>query len=157
PDDAGRPTALNPDGFVRQLPAPPRPPDDGLLAYEGFDYRDPNAIADGTANGGRGWLGPWQLDFARPPIEGDSNPLSRNVKDGPTRPGAPEASRGGAFQYAGFTKCFRRLATPVRMDVEGATYLSYLFRRDAPSDDPTNAVAVLLRTTEEIDPAHDDP
>ena len=157
PDDAGRPTALNPDGFVRQLPAPPRPPDDGLLAYEGFDYRDPNAIADGTANGGRGWLGPWKLDFARPLNEGDTNRLTLNVKDGLTRPGAPEASRGGAFQYAGFTKCFRRLATPVRMDVEGVTYLSYLFRRDAPSDDPTNAVAVLLRTTEEIDPAHDDP
>src|SRR5262249_26407783 len=157
PDDAGRPTALDPERFVRQLPATPRLPDDGLLAYEGFDYRDANAIADGIADGGRGWIGPWKRDFARPLNEGDPNQLTLNVKDGLVRPGAPKASVGGAFEYAGFTKCYRRLATPVRMDVEGVYYLSYLFRRAAPSDDPTNAVAVLLRTSEEIVPAGDDP
>ena len=38
---------------------------DGLLAYEGFDYRDPNGLEAGTAAGGFGWVGAWTPGFAR--------------------------------------------------------------------------------------------
>jgi hypothetical protein len=145
--------------FVRELPFAPRPPADesGLLAYEGFDYRDANAIAAGKADGGRGWVGPWQLEFARPLIPGDLNQLTLNVDHGLVRAGAPKGSVGGAFEYTGFTKCYRRLASPLRMNAEGALYLSYLFCRHAPSDHPTNAVAVLFRTTEELQLDKNDP
>jgi hypothetical protein len=158
PGAVGRPTAYDEARFVRRLPpGPPAQPDDGLLAYEGFDYRDDSVVTAGTARGGRGWVGPWTLDFARPPNPGDPDGPVLNINRGLSRPGAPAASVGGAFEYTGFTKCYRRLAAPLRMDTDGTLYLSYLFCRHAPSDHPTNAVAVLFRTTEELDHENDDP
>jgi ferric-dicitrate binding protein FerR (iron transport regulator) len=152
PDDAGQPTQLDPARFVRRLDGPAQPPRDaadGLLAYEGFDYHDPNGLEAGTAAGGFGWVGPWTPGFARPTVEGDPNRLALNVKEGLTRPGA--AAVGGSFDYRGFAKYFRRLATPVRLDADGIYYLSFLFRREGPPADPLNALAVLLRTTDELE------
>jgi hypothetical protein len=152
PDDAGEPTQLDPARFVRQVLEQPRPqhdPRDGLLAYDGFDYRDPNALEEHTAAGGTGWVGPWVPGFARPTVEGDTSRLALDPTGGLTRPGA--AAAGGGFVYRGFAKYFRRLAVPVRLDAEGIYYLSYLFRRDGPSADPINAVAILLRTSEELE------
>jgi hypothetical protein len=159
PQGAGQPPKYDRARFVRELPfvARPVPDDSGLLAYEGFDYRDADAIAAGKADGGRGWVGPWQLEFARPLNPGDLNRLTLNVGRGLVRAGAPAGSVGGAFEYTGFTKCYRRLANPLRMDAEGVLYLSCLFCRHAPSDHPTNAVAVLFRTTEELQPDKNDP
>src|SRR5262249_28095868 len=57
---------------------------------------------------------------------------------------------GGSFDYTGFAKYHRKLATPVRLDTDGVYFLSYLFRRHGPQADPLNAVAVLLRPDDEI-------
>jgi hypothetical protein len=152
PMSPGLPTALDPARFVRQVSAPVPPPDPaaGLLAYEGFDYKDPMVLRTGKANGGLGWISPWMSGFARPLNEGDRNVLALNVKESLVRAGAAEPSIGGCFDYTGFAKYHRRLATPVRLDSDGVYYLSFLFRRHGPPADPLNAVAVLLRTTEEI-------
>ena len=40
---------------------------------------------------------------------------------------------------------------PVRLDADGIYYLSFLFRREGPQADPLNALAVLLRTTDEVE------
>jgi hypothetical protein len=72
------------------------------------------------------------------------------VTEGLGRPGAAVPGVGGCFDYTGFSKYYRRLATPVRMDADGVYYLSFLFRRQGPPADPLNAVAVLLRTSEEV-------
>jgi hypothetical protein len=152
PEDAGEPTQLDPDRFVRRLPGavePPRDPAAGLLAYEGFGYRDPNALEAGTAAGGFGWAGAWKPGFARPTVEGDQNRPALNVREGLTRPGAEVV--GGSFDYRGFAKYFRRLAAPVRLDVEGIYYLSFLFRRQGPPADPLNALAILFRTSDELE------
>jgi hypothetical protein len=68
-----------------------------------------------------------------------------------TRPGAAVSPVGGCFDYTGFAKYFRRLATPVRLDTDAVYYLSCLVRRHGPPADPLNAVAILLRTTEELE------
>jgi hypothetical protein len=153
PADPGRPAALDPDRFVRTVAAGGRPADPtaGLLAYEGFDYTDPGALQAGTAAGGFGWVGAWRPGFARPLNPGDRNVLALDVRQGLTRPGAAVPPVGGCFDYTGFTKYFRRLATPVRLDDDTVYYLSFLFRRHGPPADPLNAVAVLLRTTEELE------
>jgi len=159
PDSAGEATPLAPERFVRRLPAP-REPLGSLLAYDGFDYADRAGFSAGKADGGQGWAGPWALDFARPLNPGDANRLVLNPAGGLTRPGAAVASVGGAFEYAGFTKCFRRLAEPVRMDVDRSYFLSFLFRRHGPSANEVNAVALLLWTDddhEQIGQARGDP
>jgi hypothetical protein len=121
-----------------------------LLAYEGFDYRDRQAFRSGKASGGFGWTNPWK-GFARPMNEGDE-PLALNVEESLSRPGASKPSIGGCFDFTGFTKYYRRLATPVRMGQDGVYYLSFLFRRYGPpaDADPLNTVAVLLRTEDEL-------
>jgi hypothetical protein len=149
--EAGRAVPLDPAGFKRQVDGPggqPLDPAAGLLAYEGFDYRDPDALRAGKAAGGVGWVGPWK-GFARPAAEGDAAP-ALDLAEGLGRPGAAVPAVGGCFRYTGFTKYYRRLAVPVRMDADGVYYLSWLFRRDGPSDDPVNTTAVLLRTSDEI-------
>lgn len=158
PAAVGQPTPLDPTQFVRQVTdtRPPRNPAAGLLAYEGFAYRDPDALQAGRAAGGRGWVGPWRVDFARPLVDGDPDRVALNVRTGLSRGGAPTAPAGGCFEYAGFTKVFRRLATPVRLDDDGVYYLSFLFRREAVSDDPIDAVAVLLWTDEDVRQPQDD-
>jgi ferric-dicitrate binding protein FerR (iron transport regulator) len=153
PVAAGQPTELDPDRFIRRVVERAAPAPDlaaGLLAYEGFDYPDATALQRGTAHGGSGWLGPWTPGFARPLLEGDRNDLALNVKEGLSRPGSTVPSIGGSFDYLGFAKYWRRLATPVRLDTEGVYYLSFLFRRQGPPADELNALAVLLRTSEEL-------
>jgi hypothetical protein len=148
----GRWTALDPSRFVRRVDdrgQPPLDPAAGLLAYEGFDYADPEVFQAGRANGGSGWNGPWLEGFVRPLGEGDRKLLTLNAGESLLRPGARKASVGGCFDYTGFTKYYRRLAAPIRLDVDATYYLSFLFRRHGPPMDPVNAVAVLLWTTED--------
>jgi hypothetical protein len=150
----GQPTALDPERFVRQLSDRGQPPPDpmaGLLAYEGFDYPEPRLLQAGKANSGFGWAGPWRAGFARPLLEGDRNRLALNVNEGLVRPGAAVPAVGGSFDYTGFAKYYRRLATPVCLDRDEVYYLSFLFRRHGPPADPLNAVAVQLRTSDELE------
>ncbi|MBO0699736.1 MAG: hypothetical protein J2P46_15170, partial [Zavarzinella sp.] len=112
--------------------------------YEGFDYRDPNDLPGGRAAGGLGWDGPWVFGFARPVGEAPPAAAPLNVGEGLLRPASVTPPIGGSFDYTGFTKAFRRLKAPVRLDVDGVYYLSYLFRHHGPPADPVNAVAVLL-------------
>ena len=143
--DPGRRTPLDPDRFVRRPPDPADHPAAGLLAYEGFDYRDPADLPAGRANGGLGWDGPWVFGFARP--VGNAAPAldpPLNFREGLRRPNSAEPAVGGSFDYTGFTKAFRKLKTPVRLDTDGVYYLSYLVRHHGPPTDPVNAVAVLL-------------
>lgn len=58
---------------------------------------------------------------------------------------------GGSFDYTGFAKYYRRLGTPVRLDRDEVYYLSFLFRRQGPPADELNALAVQLRTSEELE------
>jgi ferric-dicitrate binding protein FerR (iron transport regulator) len=149
---AGEATPLAPGRFVRRLADPAEPlrgPGSGLLAYDGFDYADREGFSAGKADGGVGFVGPWVLDFARPLNPGDTNRLVLNPRGGLTRPGAAVAPVGGCFEFAGFTKCFRRLAEPIRMDVDRAYFLSYLFRRQGPSTSDVNAVALLFWSDED--------
>jgi ferric-dicitrate binding protein FerR (iron transport regulator) len=154
PAAPGRPTALDPDRFIRRLadPAPvPLDPAAGRLTYEGFDYPDPQLFRKGQANGGYGWASPWTEFFVRPLNPGDRNLQTLNVKEGLTRPGATVPAVGGCFDYTGFTKYYRRLATPIRLDSDGVYYLSFLFRRYGPQADEINAAAVILWTNEDYE------
>jgi hypothetical protein len=120
-----------------------------LLAYEGFDYRDSEALRVGKGDGGKGWATAWK-GFARPAEGGDAGQPALNVHESLFRPGDRDASAGGCFDFTGFSKYYRKLQTPVRLDTEEVYYLSFLFRRYAASDDPVNTVAVLLRTENEL-------
>jgi hypothetical protein len=142
--DPGRQTPLDPGRFVRRPPDPAAPAAGGLLAYEGFDYHDPDDLPAGRASGGLGWDGPWVFGFARPVADAPPAPPPLNVREGLLRPGSVTPAVGGSFDYAGFTKAFRKLKVPVRLDADGVYYLSYLFRHHGPPADPVNAVAVLL-------------
>ena len=142
-DATGQPTELDAPRFVRRAPAQPQPAP-GLLAYEGFEYGEANDLPASRANGGFGWNGPWVHGFARPVDEGLPGALALNVREGLSRPASSSPAVGGSFDFRGFTKAFRRLETPVRLDTDGVYYLSYLFRHNGPPSDPTNAVAVLL-------------
>jgi ferric-dicitrate binding protein FerR (iron transport regulator) len=160
PDSASQPPALDPASFVRQVVDSRDPLADAkaeLIAYEGFDYKDPHQFHAGKANGGYGWTSSWQRGLARPLNEGDRNLFVLKPNDSLTRHGAAVPSAGGCFEYAGFAKFHRRLAKPIRLDADGVYYLSFLFRRDGLSDDPVNAVAVLLRTSDELKKENDDP
>jgi hypothetical protein len=160
PDSKGEPAALDPASFVRQLAAVEQAatnPAAALIAYEGFDYRDAEGFRTGKANGGTGWKGNWMAGLTRPLLDGDRNHHVLNTKEGLTRAGAAAPGVGGCFDYTGFAKYHRRLATPVRMDAEGVFYLSFLFRREGPPADPLNALAVLLRTSEDFEKDKSDP
>jgi hypothetical protein len=161
PDSRGESTKFDPGRFVRQLSDPGQPPPDpmaGLLAYEGFDYRDAESFMAGEAAGGSGWTSRWTPGFARPyDRKGDRDPLPLNVNEGLFRPGASLPPVGGSVDYTGFAKYYRRLATPVRLDADGVYYLSFLFRRQGPPADRVNAVAVLLRTADELQKTRQEP
>jgi hypothetical protein len=149
----GQPTTLAPARFIRRLTEPmPPAPDAGacLLAYEGFDYTDAELFRSGKASGGRGWSGPWTPGFIRPLNPGDESLPVFNAGQSLMRSGAAAASMGGCFDYTGFTKFYRRLATPVRLDRDGVYFLSFLFRRYGPPADPINAVAVLFWTNDDF-------
>lgn len=141
----GQPTLLDAPRFIRRTLDVGQPdPRAALLAYEGFDYRDAKALVAGQANGGSGWNGPWVHAFARA-VEGRMpREHGLNLTEGLSRPGAATPAIGGCYDFLGFTKAFRRLAQPVRLDADGVYYLSYLFRHQGPPLDPTNAVAILF-------------
>lgn len=147
----GRPVPLDEQRFVRRLEDAEEAGDPaaGLLAYEGFDYNNTEAFRRKQTNGGFGWDGPW-IGFARPLRPGDKNQHALNVSESLTRPDSATPSLGGCFEYLGFSKYYRRLAVPVRLDVDRNYYLSFLFRRQGPPADPLNAAGVLLRTNSEI-------
>jgi hypothetical protein len=159
PQTPGRPTPYNPTQFVRQLAnrddlSPDQAAD--LLVYEGFDYSSADLLRTGKANGGFGWTSPWTPGFARPLREGDKNYLALNVKESLVRRDAQTKSIGGAFEYAGFAKYHRRMGAPLRMDADAVYYLSFLVRREGPPEEPLNAVAILFRTTEELQRGQED-
>jgi hypothetical protein len=144
-----KPTPFDPKRFVRTVAAPAPRPDAGLLAYEGFDYRNSTAFATGKADGGFGWAGPWKAAVTRMPSDGNRFPRPLNTKLGLTRSGASVPAVGGSFEHAGFAKSWRRLAVPVRLDTDGVYYLSYLFRRDNPAPHPIDSAAILFWTDED--------
>jgi len=148
-DFATEPMAFEPERFVRRMSAPGQQPSDGLLAYEGFDYRDPDALQSGKALGGVGWAGPWTLTAAGPPRIPGQKLLALDVEESLDRPGASVQSIGGRFDLAGFAVFYRRLAEPIRLDREGVYYLSFLFRRQGPPGFPSNAMWIMLRPDEE--------
>ena len=150
PNAPGKPPALDPASFVRHVVDPRHPlpdPAAGLLAYEGFDYKDPEQFLKGKANGGFGWTSRWAPALTRPSDPEDRNRFVLNPGESLVRPNAVAPSVGGCFDFTGFAKYHRRLATPIRLDADAVYYLSFLFRRQGPSPDPVNAVAVLLRTS----------
>jgi hypothetical protein len=151
PDAPGQPVPLDEQRFVRHLDdeEPAGDPAASLLAYEGFDYKDIYALRNKRADGGVGWDGPWQ-GFARRLHKEDPPARALNLVESLTRPGSATPSAGGSFDFLGFAKYYRRLATPVRLNADRTYYLSFLFRRQGPPADPLNAVAVLLRTSAEI-------
>src|SRR5262249_39099595 len=119
----GQPAALEPDKFVRRLPGSAQAdPNTGLLAYEGFDYDDPEALAKGKGNGGSGWAGPWRGSrFSFKPPGPAGRPAAINPREGLGHLAA--AGAGGCFDFTGFVKYTRRLASPVRLDEDGVYYL----------------------------------
>jgi hypothetical protein len=159
PQAPGRPAECDPTRFVRQLSgsllvAPDGP--EGLLVYEGFDYAHADILRSGKADGGFGWTSPWTPGFARPTLEGDKNYAALNAKESLVRPGNAAPSIGGSFDYCGFAKYQRRMAVPVRLDSDQVYYLSFLFRREGPPADDLNAVAILFRTSAEVQRGKDD-
>jgi hypothetical protein len=150
----GDPANIEPEKFVRQLPAAASSaidPAESLLAYEGFDYADAAALRDETADGGSGFLSPWGGGFARAVDEKQGDRIALNVEQGLARASAATASAGGSFEHVGFAKYFRRLAVPVRMDSDGVYYVSFLFRREGPPLDPLNDVSIQFRETAELE------
>jgi ferric-dicitrate binding protein FerR (iron transport regulator) len=149
----GAPTEFDPMSFVRRLPNANPPAADlaaGLLAYEGFDYQDANALQNGQARGGFGWIGSWTAGLVRPIGKQDPKPPTLNLQEGLTRPGTVP-SIGGCFEYTGFAVHHRRLATPVRLNADGVYYLSFLFRRQGPAQPGygPSSLSIMLRTDEE--------
>lgn len=153
PAGPGAATALDPGRFVRTVPPSPAQADprDGLLAYDGFDYPADAGADFERAAGGSGWVGPWRKALARPKDPARTPDRVFAPDRGLTRSGASVPAAGGSFDFTGFAKAYRRLAAPLRMDADGVRYLSFLVRREGPQADPLNAVAVLFRTTGELE------
>jgi hypothetical protein len=145
---AGKPTPCDPKKFVRHIAGKSGVLGD-LWAYEGFDYRSPNQLMMGKANGGFGWFGPWKAGFTRP---GENEPprFALNLREGLSRPEAAIPAVGGSFDYSGFTTASRRMARPIRLDADGTFYVSYLVRRHGPPADPFNAAAIMLWTHDDF-------
>jgi hypothetical protein len=148
----GEAAAIEPEKFVRQLPLaePSADSSAGLLAYEGFDYSDAEALRNEMAKGGVGFRGAWGDGFARAVNEKIDDQMALNPLASLERSNAPTTSVGGSFEHVGFAKYFRRLETPVRLDADGVYYLSFLFRREGPPADLLNSVSVQFRQTEEL-------
>lgn len=150
--NSSKSTLCDPKKFVRHVgnsgPRPEAPAE--LWVYEGFDYRSQNMMAMGKANGGIGWFGPWKSGFIRPAGDNDPPRFALNLRDGLSRPDAAIPAVGGTFDYAGFATASRRLARPLRLDVDGTFYLSYLVRRYGPPSDPFNAAALMFWTHEDF-------
>jgi ferric-dicitrate binding protein FerR (iron transport regulator) len=146
------PASFDPERFVRGLPAAGQPAGDraaDVVAYEGFDYRDREAIDKGTAEGGFGWASPWTRSQAWPQPADAPKVSALNIQESLLRPGAAVPPVGGRFECAGFAVYYRRLAAPIRLDTEGVTYLSCLFRSQGPPGHPHDAMALLLRPDED--------
>ena len=63
--------------------------------------------------------------------------------------GPGSARLSGSFDFTGFTKYFRRMATPIRLDHDGVT-TSATCSGGGPQIDP-RVVAVLLRNADEAE------
>jgi hypothetical protein len=147
----GKPTKIDPHGFVRHITPERATPDRtaGLCAYEGFDYRSAAVLAMGRANGGIGWVGPWKLGFTRSAAEGERPRLPFGQRENLSRADQATPSVGGSFDFVGYTKCSRRLGTPIRLDTDMNYYLSFLFHRHGPATDPANTLGVIFWTGED--------
>ncbi len=121
----------------------------GCWLTKGSTTRIRRRCGNGRPTAGSAGTAPWN-GFARSLRPEDAGRQPLNVKEGLSRPGSATPAVGGCFDFLGFSKYYRRLATPVRMDLDGTYYLSFLFRRQGPPADPLNAVGVLLRTGTEI-------
>ncbi len=149
----GKPTPCDPKRFVRHVANPARGPNEGgagMFAYEGFDYKNAGMLTQGKANGGTGWIGPWKTGFMTPAYPGEPMRYPLNLHDGLTRPGAAKPAIGGSFDYAGFATCWRRLAKPVRLDVDAVYYVSFLVQRHGSPSDPFNTIGVMFWTHDDI-------
>ncbi|HZZ77421.1 MAG TPA: hypothetical protein VFE62_02820 [Gemmataceae bacterium] len=145
-DRAEKP-AIDAKEFVRYVVDNSRPaldPNAGLLAYEGFAYDRAMALQNGKATGGIGWSGPWRASTVRPGPKTEFGRFSLNIKETLSRPDAVNPGIGGSFDYAGFARTFRKLAQPVRLDRDGAYYLSFLFRRHRSSSSSPDSLGILL-------------
>lgn len=133
--------------FVRRIPESSLPrleAGSDQLAYEGFEYPIGRL---GNGNGGQGWAGPWKSD-----ILGDAPPRVANITAIPSR-------KTGRLQPAMVDRCmrhdgkgsaWRKLATPVRLDVNAVYYMSCFMQknRGAPPD-ITQYGSVSLRSRKE--------
>lgn len=147
----GKPTTCDPKKFIRHLASNHHGHEllPGLLAYEGFEYRMPNALISGKANGGKGWFGPWKSGFTSPP-DMDSPRFTLNPRENLTRPESATSSVGGSFDYSGFATAFRRLARPIRMDSSINYYLSFLVCRHGAQSDPFNSAGIMFWTNDDV-------
>ncbi len=149
----GKMTKCDPSRFVRFVaPSGPagRDMSNGLLAYEGFEYRNAMAMTSGKSIGGKGWIGPWKPGFTRSYTEPDRPRFPLNGRESLSRPDSNAPSVGGSFEFAGYSKYFRRLARPVRLDTDGTHYVSYLFQRHQPPADPINSLGIQFWTHEDF-------
>jgi hypothetical protein len=152
-DTNGEAANAMPQKFVREMPRQPHLPADAsarLIASESFEYSTPTALADDTATGGQGFIGPWGGGFARAPNEKQDDRIALNTDKSLERASALDASSGGSFEHVGFAKYFRQLAAPVRLDADGVYYFGFLFRREGPPLDPLADVSIQLRESEEL-------
>lgn len=151
-DSYGEPTAYDVARFVRAVPGLTAA--GGLLAYDGFSYTDASAIRNHAAQGGNGFSGSWESAFVIPYgfDWAKRRSSSLNVNESLLRLDRKSASAGGSYDYLGLARCYRRLATPIRMDTSATYYLSVLVCRDGPplSIDRTNSVSVALRQASEF-------
>jgi hypothetical protein len=140
----GQPTVLDAPRFVRATHDPQADPSQGLLAYEGFHYGNSSDLKEGRANGGSGWKGHWVYAFGRPIGDWPASKSPLVTNEGLTISEPSQQASDGSYQYKGFTKAFRPLAKPIRLDQDGVYYISYLFRRTGPSINASDIAALLL-------------
>ena len=130
---AGASISLSTDGFVRQVSdlTIPMNPADALLAFEDFNYRDPMALTSGQANGASEWGSQWDIGIRFITGKFRDVPLINTAVDISSPDGQLQQTGMLEFPFAttGITYAgmHRRLATPLRLDVDGVYYFSLVF------------------------------
>lgn len=142
--DAGSRIGADPNQLIR-LPAQAGPGDDrdGLVAYEGFDYKSPDLQGTVGGPGGTGWIGPWKMDPVLKPVK--LNPRGLDF------PPARVSPVGGCIDSSGVTIALRQPVTPIRMDRDAIYYVSFLFRYRV--SDPSKEHSMNLSFRKAGDPA----